>query len=78
MLLSPYFKATEILNIFKHTLAPDSTQLMCIEVKYKTDLLIIREEISVVIILWKVFQYFITTILEKIFPRPIEFINLKT
>lgn len=53
-LLWPYFKAIEILNILKHALALDITQWMCNEVKHEIDLLI-REEISVVILLQNVF-----------------------
>ena len=53
-------------------------QLTCTEVKYKTDLLlIIREEISVVIQLQKVFQQFLTMDTRKDISKAFKFITLK-
>ena len=52
-------------------------QLTCTEVKYKTDLLlIIREEISVVIQLQKVFQQFLTMDTRKDISKAFKFITL--
>ena len=53
-------------------------QLTCTEVKYKTYLLlIIREEISVVIQLQKVFQQFLTMDTRKDISKAFKFITLK-